>query len=67
MQNAAGHHDECRMEIQDIHPEQVHFHRELHRNDNAVIFLVSVAGCKCVMKVVSTSPVVLQWVLEQLL
>lgn len=34
--------------------KQVVFHKELHHNDNAVVFLVSVVGFKCVMKVVST-------------
>ncbi|PGG95050.1 hypothetical protein AJ79_10299 [Helicocarpus griseus UAMH5409] len=39
------------MEINNVCPQQVVFHQELHRNDNAVVFLVSVTGFKCVMKV----------------
>lgn len=41
------------MEMKDIYPQQVVFHQELHRNENAVVFLISVSGFECVMKVVS--------------
>ncbi|PGH11811.1 hypothetical protein AJ80_06969 [Polytolypa hystricis UAMH7299] len=39
------------IKINNVHPQHVVFHRELHRNDNTVVFLVSVLGLKCVMKV----------------
>ncbi|PGG98060.1 hypothetical protein AJ79_08992 [Helicocarpus griseus UAMH5409] len=40
------------MKITNVQPQQVAFHQELHRNENAVV-LVSVSGFRCVMKVVS--------------
>ncbi|EDN09611.1 predicted protein [Histoplasma mississippiense (nom. inval.)] len=39
------------MKLNKVCPQNVVFHRELHRNDYAAVFLVSVQGFECVMKV----------------